>query len=856
MRATQARRSITGLTLLACALAPLRATQAQTIDDVQVQAVQADTVLHVRFNGRVRLVRFAPATATDLLQVYFQIVSLDDPNNQPTVEEAKVSPADAPGPAFTLTYPFQANATVRQLQLKFSREVQAQVRQGADGRSIDVLVLGGAAAAPAAANPVPAPVANAVPPTAVAPAAPPGAARAPGNGYAIVLQRVESKDAGPAKLIPKALENTLVFTTPLPGGNGGYELDAGYFADAASAEAMRQKILGTFPDAEVFDADARKQANLSAAASLPAEAVGSDGNPQVPVDRQALEARADELLAAAADAVTANNYPGAIDILNEVLLLPPNSSTQTAQELLGVARERSGDIPGARAEYERYLKLFNQGDGPDRVRQRIANLPDSRAATAAAAAPPPVAPAGDTAAGGAGGAGGAAAAAAPAKPAVAQKNITGSISQFYYGGATRATTILTAPTGINQSTLTGITQSSVVTNIDATARYKDADSDSRMVLRDTNSASLISSAHGNNLLSAAYLDYKNLVTSLGVRVGRQSAATAGAIGLFDGISVSYSPVGRLRLTASVGQPSDPLTAAHERFEGFDAQVDEVLPGMGLGLYGINQTVDGAVSRRALGLDVRYFTPKYSLYAASDYDIAFKSTNSLIVQGTMTTEQQEVLSLLLDHRRVPSLDLGNALIGSTFTSLQTMLQQLGYAQVQELAAQVAAISRQAVLSYSRPLGEHWQGNTDVRWTDVGALPAVGLAPAQPATGAQMGYSLVATGTNLYSSRDTNVFNLTVLNSQLLHGAQLSYNNLTGFWDNTLSLEPSIRLYVENNSAGLHTTRWTPGMRAAYKLGPDASLETEGIFEVSKVTGPNTSEDAKNAFFYIGYRYDFR
>ena len=93
------------LSLLAVLPSAPRNVLAQTLDEVQVQAAQADTVLHVRFNGRVRLVRFAPASASDLVQVYFQIVALDEPNNQPTVEEAKVSAADAPGPAFTLTYP-------------------------------------------------------------------------------------------------------------------------------------------------------------------------------------------------------------------------------------------------------------------------------------------------------------------------------------------------------------------------------------------------------------------------------------------------------------------------------------------------------------------------------------------------------------------------------------------------------------------------------------------------------------------------------------------------------------------------------------------------------------------------------
>jgi hypothetical protein len=170
--------------------------------------------------------------------------------------------------------------------------------------------------------------------------------------------------------------------------------------------------------------------------------------------------------------------------------------------------------------------------------------------------------------------------------------------------------------------------------------------------------------------------------------------------------------------------------------------------------------------------------------------------------------------------------------------------------------VAAVSRQAVLSYSQPFSEHWQGSSDLRWADIGALPAIGNAPAQPGTGSQMSYSLVATGSNLYSQRDTNVFNFTVLSSAQLRGTQLAYNNLTALLQNQLSLEPSIRFYTQTTNLGLRTTRITPGMRASYRLTQVASIETEAILELSKTSGPTSSEDAKNAFYYIGYRYDFR
>ena len=869
-----------------CSVLNAPAARAQTLDEVQVETRQGDTVMRIKFNARVRYLRHAPTTPSDLVQVYFQIVARDEPANQPTVEEAKVSPPDAPGPAFTVSYPFQANQLTRQLKVQFNRKVSVQMRAGAGDRSIEIVVKGGAklggatAASPALVAPEGANV-KAEPAASAAPAAPAAGAAMEGpagaaaaatsqppksavDTFAITLQRVPAGDNNSVKPIPRELEKYEVFTSPLPTPPGGYEVDAGYFADEAAADALRQKVLATFPDAVVFNAAQRKQDNLTAAASRPAApAAAEGGGAAAPADRQTVDGKAEDLLLAAADAVSAKNYAGAIDLLNQVLLLPPNPSSQTAQELLGVAHERAGEADKARAEYTLYLKLFPTGDGADRVRQRIANLGDLPIPPSPSGAPPAAAApgvAGGAQAGTPGEQAGAVVTPATSGKAAAtpaQKNITGSISQFYYGGQTRSTTLLNVPTGVNQTTLSGVTQSSIVTSIDATARYRDGDTDSRMVLRETNSSSLLSGGHGSNLLSAAYIDYKNVATTLSVRAGRQSGASAGSIGLFDGLSVGYSITPRLRLNVSAGQPSDPYTAAHQRFEGFDLQADDVLQNLGLGVYGINQTVDGAVSRRALGLEGRYFTPRYSLYRSSDYDTAFKATNSTMLQGTLTTENQAVFTLLYDHRRVPGLDLGNALIGnSTYTSLAAMLQAIGYAQTQQLAAQVAAVARQTVLSVSKPVSEHWQGSADLRWSDVGPLPAIGDIPAQPGTGSQVSYSLVATGTNLYSSRDTNVFNLTVLTSSALRGTQLAYNNLTGLLANALSLEPSLRFYVENTNTGLHTTRWTPGVRASYRLNPSASLESEAILEFSKTSGPTSDESATNAFYYIGYRYDFR
>jgi hypothetical protein len=122
-----------------------------------------------------------------------------------------------------------------------------------------------------------------------------------------------------------------------------------------------------------------------------------------------------------------------------------------------------------------------------------------------------------------------------------------------------------------------------------------------------------------------------------------------------------------------------------------------------------------------------------------------------------------------------------------------------------------------------------------------------------------------GTNLYSQRDTHVFTLSVL-----RGTSYSLNNVTppssydGFlvsYNNSsqvtelLLLEPSLRFYRQSDSAGIKQTRWSPGLRATYRVLKQLSLESELSGEYSRATGPNRDETASRLFYYLGGRYDF-
>ena len=338
--------------------------------------------------------------------------------------------------------------------------------------------------------------------------------------------------------------------------------------------------------------------------------------------------------------------------------------------------------------------------------------------------------------------------------------------------------------------------------------------------------------------------------------GRQSAIAGSMFGLFDGVSLTMPVASKLKLNAMVGIPVNTLVSApSQRLAGVMLEADSLFEHWGGNISLVDQTTEDISDRRAVGLEVRYFGESLSMYSQIDYDINFRAINALTLQGSLQGPYDTTLTMLMDNRKAPSLQLSDALISSGSTSLKTLLQIKSLSEVKDLALGTAAQARQAMFSVSRALSPKWQGSIDFRMSDVGALPAIGDFQAMPATGTQTNVSLQLTGSNLYSKRDINGFNISVLTSDTLRGVQFAYNNLTGFFDNKASFEPSLRIYTQTDNTETKVVRVSPGVRMSYKVTERASVLGETIFERSKTDGPTNHEDSTSVFFYVGYRYDF-
>jgi len=555
---------------------------------------------------------------------------------------------------------------------------------------------------------------------------------------------------------------------------------------------------------------------------LPPSAVAAE--PTSDVERQAAGLARD-----ARAALEAGEFEHAVVLLNRLLNLPPNAWSQEAQEQIGLARERLDEIAKAKAEYELYLKLYPDGPGADRIRQRLAAL----AATPAVAA--------------------------AARPGAF--TYWGSVSQYYYGGQSRATTTTTTvtpatgATTIDTASLSGVDQSQLSNTVDLTARYRDAAWDSRVVVRDSYLVNFLKGVGNQNQLNALFFETRHQPTQLMGRFGRQSATTGGVLGLFDGAVGAWGFADNWRLGAVVGQPVEAqLGGTNKTFYGANVEAENIANKWGGNIFAIRQNVSGYEDRTGVGGELRYFETNWNVYSLFDYDTTFKTTNIGMVQGNIQFPTGTSVNLLYDYRRTPTLQLTNALVVDPSASIGSLVQTLGLSATRDLAKSVTPISRVAFFGVTQQLAPRWQLGGDFRISSLGATPSFGTAyPGTPSTGNVYTYTIQSISNNLTPWQDILVLNGNVLRSRDIDAVQLGLDFRLTVWQDLL-VEPLLRWYRQTDARDTTLTRTTPGLHLLWRIHDRFSLEAEADYEITHTRSPVIVDDVRRYFYYVGWRWD--
>jgi len=700
--------------------------------------------------------------------------------------------------------------------------------------------------------------------------------------YTISLISSHSGNLRQTRPVPATLQDLPLFTSEEElNGKITHFINLGKFASLEDAQKALQLIRGTYPTATIHErrsappqapaqrrtstanveqtlvattaqppsapnlvlpSQALSESSMEAAAPAQAEQTsGSDGTGPSVYDLQSetlanrpaseMDNQAAVLLKQANEALAKGDNETAIQTFNQLLLLPPNKYSQEAQELIGVARERAGQIAKAKAEYDLYLKLYTQGEGPVRVRQRLAGLSSAK----------PVAS-------------GERKIARRKVDDTMQTTVYGSLSQFYYHGASHVDTTTITGSIIDNATLTAIDQSALITNFDITGRFRNSEYDNRIVFRDTHTANFLEGQPNRNRTTSAYFDIKNKPDDYSIRAGRQPSASGGVLNRFDGVLAGYGFMPKWRINGVFGAPAESTLESKRLFYGASVDAGTFAEHWSGSAYAIQQDVESIVDRRAVGGELRYFDQQGAIFSLIDYDISYQMVNIALFQGNWLSESGTSYNLLLDRRKTPTMATTNALIGETTTSIKTLLETKSEEEIRDLAQARTATSTLFSVGVTKPIHTKWQVGGDFRIARTSGMPATGSLPETPDSGREYTYTAQAIGSDIFTTRDVSVFSLSYIDSNNFKGQALSVSNRSIIRDKW-TLDASLRLYAQKDNAGNRLQRISPTLKAAYQWKEKMSFEFETGLENTETNSATQQEKTDRRFYSLGYRWDY-
>jgi len=522
-------------------------------------------------------------------------------------------------------------------------------------------------------------------------------------------------------------------------------------------------------------------------------------------------------------AFSRKDYPTVIPLLTRLLEQPEHPRRAEAQELLGLARERSRQIAHAKAEYEEYLRRYPDGPAVARVRERLRAL----------------------------------------RLAAAKSINGGSASEEdrtwkVYGGAAQTYRRDTLQLDNTAQSLNLTSQNALITDLDFVTRRRG---------ERFNFSSRVSMGYIKDMLSTgpgdqtrinyAFVELGDRERDWSARFGRQSRNTGGLFGTFDGLSASKQVLSRLRIDAAVGYPVETSRQSFDttrQFTGLSLDFGTFRNAWDVALYGLTQRIDGESDRQAFGTEVRYFRPGRSVVALADYDTHFNVLNNALLLATFSLPARFTLTANIDRRKSPSLSLRNALIGQPVNSFDELLTLLPRSEIEQLALDRTADSKLYSLSIARPVGERWQWTIDYSSFNTAGTPASGGVDEVPDSGTDNAVSLEGIASSLFGGNDLSAIILRHQTGASVDIDSLGLSTRFPLW-HSWRFGPRLRVDQRRiHDDGSRQMLYVPTLRLDLQR-TRALFECELGAEIGRRTLGEAQENTTRYYFSLGYRLNF-
>lgn len=805
------------------------------IESVLISKSAGVAEVEVRFSCPNRYLVHAPLVAADHVDITLMRMERCAGAGD-TISEATQPPGRALAALVEIEYRLRAGADAL-LRLRFDRMARVAVSQGGDQRHLRIRVEAGdepvtpalsgpsppstsaAAVAPLSAAQLARAEARARVATQAGPAPPAGAGL-----FAINLRSsLDAIDPDAERTAVAFPERRLYVDDMRSDEQVWHRLRLGFFDSETEAHAALESLRARYPGAWVTSVSPaeREAAGMVAGARAEAAVTATAGGigPGEPGDAQ----RAD-VMSQARDAIVARDFPRAIQLTTRVLAEPGHADTADARELLGLARERNGQVAHAVAEYRRYLQDYPQSDGAARVGQRLAALTTAR--------DPPKQ-----------GVRGAVAASRPSA-----WDVYGGVSQYYrrdsydFGGDT----------------------------VDQAALFSDADVVIRRDGERFDFGSRTSIGHALDMsggdegpgdearLYNMYVDLRDRDLGWSSRLGRQTLRNQGALGRFDGALVGWDWTPAVRLNFLSGFPvynADDSVQTDRLFYGVSVDLLDLAESVDVNLFFNSQDVDGLEDRQAAGGELRFLGTSGSLVTAVDFDLGYSELNSLVALGNWTFDNELSVNAMLDWRKTPYLTTENALIGQPAASIDELLRSFTEDEIRDLAADRTGSMQTAAFGVARPVSARFQVSADVTLSKFEGTPASGGVPATPDSDLESYWYVSLVGSSLLTEGDVSILGLRYADGTTARTTAMFLDTRYPL-TSRLRLNPRLMVSRREMLAGDATELLLrPGLRLFYRMGRNYQFELDVGGEFGNRDGAADTENTTAYYMFLGYRADF-
>lgn len=526
-------------------------------------------------------------------------------------------------------------------------------------------------------------------------------------------------------------------------------------------------------------------------------------------------------------------YSVAIELFTKLIADPRSQHKAAAQELIGLAHERLGELAHAQAEYEQFLRDFPKDKAADRVRQRLnalrtASLPGRQGS-------------------------------GPDDFEEGTWKYNGGISQYYR----RDDNALT----VNASSQRLPTLSGVLNDFDFTARYRGFETDTRFRVSAGYRYDLSKGGAGSQLyVSSAFVELSDGDRLWYGSLGRQNRSGSGSFGTYDGLVSSYQWHPHFTTDLTVGMPVDSSRSSvnSKRFFqsvafnfGIFANVLEP------SLYLVNQSLEGKVDRQAVGTQIRYFRPGRVFIGFADYDVHFSALNTAVLVGNMQLPASWSLNVDLEKRKNPLVTTHNALIGQPVSTLDALSSAFNDDRIKQLALDRTPDTQLYSLTASRPIGERFQLHLTAQRITTGASPPSdgsdvleGFPQVEgiPPEGPEMIYSTQLVASGLLRSGDINIFGLRHQTGGSMTSTSFGLSSRMPIWGDW-RVGPQLRVdrsSFENDDS--KSWLFAPSLRLSLQK-PTVLFDLEVGNELSTRDSSVSKQDSNRYYYYFGYRWQF-